>query len=107
MGDGHQKCPLIIFIPDGLEWNGKTEGFFVEWLSYFVLSPEGSCDSRARMGSNCFYLYFNCCLDKVSYLSKILYYNGLTELLKIFYCPGVWVGWWVNLGEWAVIFYRP
>ena len=25
------------FIPDGLEWNGKTEGFFVEWLSYFVL----------------------------------------------------------------------
>ena len=25
------------FIPDGLEWNGKEEGFFVEWLSYFVL----------------------------------------------------------------------
>ena len=24
-------------IPDGLEWNGKEEGFFVEWLSYFVL----------------------------------------------------------------------
>ena len=28
-----KKC----FIPDGLEWNGKEEGFFVEWLSYFVL----------------------------------------------------------------------
>ena len=26
-----------MFIPDGLEWNGKEEGFFVEWLSYFVL----------------------------------------------------------------------
>ena len=25
------------FIPDELEWNGKEEGFFVEWLSYFVL----------------------------------------------------------------------
>ena len=25
------------YIPDGLEWNGKEEGFFVEWLSYFVL----------------------------------------------------------------------
>ena len=30
-------CLFIIFIPDGLEWNEKTEGFFVEWLSYFVL----------------------------------------------------------------------
>ena len=28
-----KKC----FIPDGLEWNGKEGGFFVEWLSYFVL----------------------------------------------------------------------
>ena len=27
----------LIFIPDGLECNGNTEGFFVEWLSYFVL----------------------------------------------------------------------
>ena len=24
-------------VPDGLEWNGKDEGFFVEWLSHFVL----------------------------------------------------------------------
>ena len=29
------------FIPDGLEWNGKEEGFFIESLSYFVSSPEG------------------------------------------------------------------
>ena len=31
------KEGITLFIPDGLEWNGKTEGFFVEWLSYFVL----------------------------------------------------------------------
>ena len=28
---------LLHFIPDGLEWNGKEEGVFDEWLSYFVL----------------------------------------------------------------------
>ena len=30
-------CSTLNFIPDGLEWNVKKEGFFVEWLSYFVL----------------------------------------------------------------------
>ena len=25
------------FIPHGLEWNGKEEGFYVKWLSYLVL----------------------------------------------------------------------
>ena len=36
--DSCSKNPTkLTFIPDGLEWNGKEEGFFVEWLSYFVL----------------------------------------------------------------------
>ena len=28
---------MTLLIPDGLEWNGKEEGSFVERLSYFVL----------------------------------------------------------------------
>ena len=34
---GKEGALIYLFIPDGLECNGNTEGFFVEWLSYFVL----------------------------------------------------------------------
>ena len=40
-----------ILIPDGLEWNGQTEGFFVEWLSYFVFPPEKKVRSLFCQGS--------------------------------------------------------
>ena len=59
------------------------------------LSPEGSCDSRARMGSNCFYLYFNCCLgtyfDTFNFELVICLFKNLNL-------------WWVD--GWVVIFYR-
>ena len=48
------------FIPDGLEWNEKEEGSFVEWLSYFVLSPEGTLHSRVPKEVQLFLLMFFC-----------------------------------------------
>ena len=68
-----------------------------------ALSPKGSCDSRARMGSNWFYLYFNCCLRTYFDVSKCALLSAFLKSWKCFILMGGWMDGW--MGGWVVIFY--
>ena len=70
-------------IPKGSHWSSGCR--------YLALSPEGSCENRARMGSGCFYLRFDyseLLARNVLWWFKNTKYISLFKNLKLLYCDG-------------------
>ena len=49
---------------------------------HLKMSPQGCCESRARIGSYCFYLCLNCCLGMYFDVSKTPLYIRLFEIMN-------------------------
>ena len=92
-----------IYSPKESPLKNSTRGpFGFECLSFtFFLSPEGSFESRARMGSNWFFLHFNyseLLSRKVFWCVKnILLYRPFWNLeIALLWWVGGWMDGWVG-----------